>query len=219
MLRIQPSTFVSLYLSVIQICIYQSISQLLYLYDGQVQRNKSGRSNTQYLLLVYGQNEICFACPYFILGPMLIFPSPFPFLSVTGRTPSDQPGSFSLVPKSELHALWRHCIGRGAKNKKAELYYSMVETLLSKSLMRARQKCVVGLGESRPSSFSQYLNFYLSNFRLAIQLTLPPPPKPVVYFQVAVKIVKSCDFAKTLKTTHLQIGIKTRQVWYFLRTV
>ena len=36
---------------------------------------------------------------------MLIFPSPFPFLSVTGRALSDQPGSFSLVPKNEL----MHC--------------------------------------------------------------------------------------------------------------
>ena len=26
-------------------------------------------------LFVYGQNEICLACPYFIPGPMLIFPS------------------------------------------------------------------------------------------------------------------------------------------------
>ena len=30
------------------------------------------------------------------------------YLSVTGRALSDQTGSFSLVPKSELHASWRH---------------------------------------------------------------------------------------------------------------
>ena len=47
----------------------------------------------------------CLACPYFKLGPMLIFPFPFPPLSVKGSTLSDQVGSFSLVPKIELHAL------------------------------------------------------------------------------------------------------------------
>ena len=31
-----------------------------------------------------------------------------PSLSVTGRALSDQKGSFSLVPKNELHASWRH---------------------------------------------------------------------------------------------------------------
>ena len=35
----------------------------------------------------------------------VIFPLPFPSLLVTGRTLSDQTGSFSLVPKIELHAL------------------------------------------------------------------------------------------------------------------
>ena len=37
-------------------------------------------------------------------GPMLLFSSPFPSFSVTGRALSDQTGSFSLVPKNELHA-------------------------------------------------------------------------------------------------------------------
>ena len=36
---------------------------------------------------------------------MLIFPLPFPSLLVTVRTLSDQTGSFSLVPKIEVHAL------------------------------------------------------------------------------------------------------------------
>ena len=73
-------------------------------YGGQVQKKKNGRSKAQHLPFVYGQNKICLARPYFILGPMLIFPSPFLSLSVTGRTLFDQVVSFSLVPKNELHA-------------------------------------------------------------------------------------------------------------------
>ena len=46
----------------------------------------------------------CLARPHFIQGPMLIFPPPFPSLSVTGRALFDQTGSFYLVPKNELHA-------------------------------------------------------------------------------------------------------------------
>ena len=34
--------------------------------------------------------------------------SPFPSFRVTGRALSDLTGSFSLVPKNELHASWRH---------------------------------------------------------------------------------------------------------------
>ena len=81
------------------------------------------RSSTQFFFsqsaLHFGnrQNQICLACPYFIGGTMLIFPSPFPSLLVTGRTLSDQPGSFSLVPKMNcMHRdVTRQCIGRGAK--------------------------------------------------------------------------------------------------------
>ena len=36
------------------------------------------------------------------------FPSRFPSFLVTGRTLSDQIGNYSLVPKNELHASWRH---------------------------------------------------------------------------------------------------------------
>ena len=38
----------------------------------------------------------------------VIFPFPFPSFSVTVRTLSDQVGNYFLVPKNELHTLWRH---------------------------------------------------------------------------------------------------------------
>ena len=69
-----------------------------------------GQGNTQHRPFVYGQNKICLARPYFILGQMLIFPFPFPSFSVTGRAPSDQVSSFSLVLENELHAWWCHKI-------------------------------------------------------------------------------------------------------------
>ena len=71
---------------------------------------KVGRKNIELsgFNVVYGQNKLCLARPYFIRGLMPIFPLPFPSLSVTGRTLSDQTGSYSLVPKNELHASWRH---------------------------------------------------------------------------------------------------------------
>ena len=59
---------------------------------------------TLHLPFVYEQNELRFACPYFIQGLMLFFPSPFLSFLVTGRALSDQTGSCSLVPKNELHA-------------------------------------------------------------------------------------------------------------------
>ena len=65
------------------------------------------RSNMLLLPFVYGQNKLRFACPYFIQVPMLLFPSPFPSLSVTGRALSDQTGNISLVPRNELHVSWR----------------------------------------------------------------------------------------------------------------
>ena len=68
------------------------------------EREGKVEGNMLHLPFVYGQKEICLAHPYFIQGPMLIFPSPFPSLSVTGRTLSDQTKTFSLVPKNELHA-------------------------------------------------------------------------------------------------------------------
>ena len=51
---------------------------------------------------------------HFIRGLMLHFPSPFPSFLVTGKALSDETGSFSLVPKTEL---------QGLSNKKAESYY------------------------------------------------------------------------------------------------
>ena len=70
----------------------------------------------QHRLMPFYQSQCCshiyqLICPskplhisYFVQGPMLFFPSPFPSLSVTGRALSDQTGSFSFVPKNELHA-------------------------------------------------------------------------------------------------------------------
>ena len=96
-------------------------------YDGLVQTNISERLKTLHPPFVYEQNELKFVCPYFVQGPMLFFPSPFPTFSVTGRGAlSDQTGSCSLVPKNELHASWRHVgvlLQRGLSYKKAESYY------------------------------------------------------------------------------------------------
>ena len=49
---------------------------------------------------------------------------PFPSFSVTGRTLSDQEGSFSLVPKIELHALTSqdNAFTGGLRIKKAEFF-------------------------------------------------------------------------------------------------
>ena len=43
--------------------------------DRQVQKDRDKRLITLHLSFVYGQNEIKFACPYFILGLMLPRPS------------------------------------------------------------------------------------------------------------------------------------------------
>ena len=67
----------------------QGLSSLLtlfyYICDRQEQRDRDERLNTLHLTFVYGQNELRFACPYFILGPMLLFPSCILSFSVTGR--------------------------------------------------------------------------------------------------------------------------------------
>ena len=55
------------------------------LYDGQVQKDRGEKWNTQNRPFVWAQNESRFACPYFILGLMLIFPSRLLSFSVTGR--------------------------------------------------------------------------------------------------------------------------------------
>ena len=55
----------------------------------------------------YNCNILRFACPYFIPGPMLLFPSLLLF-SVTGKALSSKKVNLSLVPKSELHALLPH---------------------------------------------------------------------------------------------------------------
>ena len=57
---------------------------------------------------------------------MPIFPFPFPSLLVTGRTLSHQTGSSSLVPKTKLHASWRHL-----RRKCSELAYTVVNKLLA----------------------------------------------------------------------------------------
>ena len=77
----------------------------------------SGRSNMLHPPVVYGQNKISLACPYFVDGPMLLFPSPFPSFPVTGRALSDQTVSFSLVPQNELRTSGRHIgvVLQGAK--------------------------------------------------------------------------------------------------------
>ena len=45
------------------------------LYDGQVQKDRDERLNKLHLPFVWGQNDLRFACPYFILELMLLFPS------------------------------------------------------------------------------------------------------------------------------------------------
>ena len=50
-------------------------------------KGASERSNTLHLLFVYGQNEIKFARPYFVQGPMLFSPLPSPlFQSQVGHS-------------------------------------------------------------------------------------------------------------------------------------
>ena len=64
------------------------------------------RLNTLHLPFVYGQNDLRFACPYFILGPMFFFPSLLFSFSVAGRAlSSTRRTNLSLVLQNELHAL------------------------------------------------------------------------------------------------------------------
>ena len=70
----------------------------------EIVATSSKQLNMQHLSFVYEQNKICLTRPYFIRGLMPIFPLPFLSLLVTGRTLSDQAGSYCLVPKNELHA-------------------------------------------------------------------------------------------------------------------
>ena len=82
--------------------------------------------NERHLPFVFGQNEIWLARPYFIWGMMLIFPSPFPSLSVTGRGHSlIRQVASPLSPKMNcMHRdVTRQCIFRGLSIKKAESYY------------------------------------------------------------------------------------------------
>ena len=64
--------------------------------------NKNERMNTLHLPFVYGQNELRFACPYFILGPMLLIPSRFlHFQSQVGHyrpTGKPPPNDITIVP-------------------------------------------------------------------------------------------------------------------------
>ena len=83
--------------------------------------------NTLHLPFVYGHFDLLFACPYFILGPMLFFPSPILSFLVTGMTLSFNRWTSLLSPKVAcMHydvtivSLWR-----GLSNKKAYAYYSL----------------------------------------------------------------------------------------------
>ena len=82
-----PVSHTNLYLSVyLTTIIFNSMSVYLLVYNWSF----SSTSNTRTAPNTIGPKYRCLACPCFIIGPMLIFPSPSHSLSVTGRTLSDR---------------------------------------------------------------------------------------------------------------------------------
>ena len=81
----------------------------------------SGRLKTQHLPFVYEQNEICLACPYSILGLMLIFPFHILSFSVTG--PTGKPLSCPQKWTARIVTSWDSHLAGGLSNKKARAYY------------------------------------------------------------------------------------------------